>query len=285
MTDVDAIAPCQRVLNNLTNYAKQLIEVEVRSQHEATTNRIFTGVVARPVTATDPPEGWAVGAGPGGGRGRGNGRGRGRGDAGERGGRGSRARRGSGGSGLGVSAASTPSLAVGGPALPQADSPGSTGGGGEGGGSGLGVSAAGTPSLAENLPSHRAGVAGAAMDSFPTPTNATRPVGGSGAPLRSLSISLHDGVGQTSPGVTSSASLAFDATNSCAPESFQQLRLNHAQPLPSTPQNVAFLDEVRSPPKREQTGPTKRRKSTAQRNNRGGGQHVIQGGAEAAWGI
>ncbi|CAB1105884.1 unnamed protein product [Ectocarpus sp. CCAP 1310/34] len=294
MTDVDAIAPCQRVLNNLTNYAKQLIEVEARSQHEATTNRIFTGVVARPVTATDPPEGGPVGAGPGGGRGRGNGRGRGRGGAGEGGGRGSRARRGRGGEGLGVSAASTPSLAVGGPALPQADGPGSTGGGGEGGGSGLGDSAAGTPSLAENLPSHRAGVAGAAMDSFPTPTNATRPVGGSGAPLRSLSNSPHDGVGQTSPGVTSSASLAFDATNSCAPESFQQSRLNgerlrahenHGQPLPSTPHNVAFLDEVRSPPKRKQTGPTKRRKSTAQRNNRGGGQHVIQGGAEAVWGI
>ncbi|CAB1112552.1 unnamed protein product [Ectocarpus sp. CCAP 1310/34] len=81
MTDVDAVAPCQRVLNNLTNYAKQLIEVEARSQHEATTNRIFTGVVARPVTATDPPEGGPVGAGPGGGRGRGNGRGRGRGGA------------------------------------------------------------------------------------------------------------------------------------------------------------------------------------------------------------
>ncbi|CAB1104719.1 unnamed protein product [Ectocarpus sp. CCAP 1310/34] len=296
MTDVDAIAPCQRVLNNLTNYAKQLIEVEATSQHEATTNRIFTGVVARPVTATDPPEGGPVGAGPGGGRGRGNGRGRGRGGAGEGGGRGSRARRGRGGEGLGVSAASTPSLAVGGPALPQADGPGSTGGGGEGGGSGLGVSAAGTTSLAENFPSHRAGVAGAAMHSFPTPTNATRPVGGSGAPLRSLSNSPHDGVGQTSPGVTSSASLAFDATNSCAPESFQQSRLNgerlrahenHGQPLPSTPHNVAFLDEVRSPPKRKQTGPTKRRKrkSSAQRNNRGGGQHVIQGGAKAAWGI
>ncbi|CAB1113017.1 unnamed protein product [Ectocarpus sp. CCAP 1310/34] len=132
------------------------------------------------------------------------------------------------------------------------------------------------------------------MDFFPTPRNATRPVGGSGAPLRALSDLLHDGVGQTSPGVTYSASLAFDATNSCAPEGFQQSRLNgerlrardnHGRPLPSTPQNVAFLDEVRSPPKRKQTGPTKRRKSTAQRNNRYGGQHVIQGGAEAAWGI
>eukprot|EP00903_Cladosiphon_okamuranus_P009650 g9183.t1 len=40
MTAIDSVAPCQRVLGNLLNRAKQLIGVEVASQHETSTGRI-----------------------------------------------------------------------------------------------------------------------------------------------------------------------------------------------------------------------------------------------------
>ncbi|CAB1113749.1 unnamed protein product [Ectocarpus sp. CCAP 1310/34] len=213
------------------------------------------------------------------GGGRGSGR-RGRGRARGRGGRGSRGRGGEGGAVPGVSAASMPSLAVGVPAFQQVAGAGTTSGGGEGGGPRLGVSAAGMPRLAVDFSVRRAGVTGAAVGTHKRDTTGR----GFGAPLRSVGSAPRGGLGQASLGLASSASPAFGVTNSWAPESFQQSRLNgerlragenHGQPLPLTPQDVAFLDQVQSPQKKKHIGPNRRRASTATRNNHGGGQHVV----------
>ncbi|CAB1098469.1 unnamed protein product [Ectocarpus sp. CCAP 1310/34] len=111
-----------------------------------------------------------------------------------------------------------------------------------------------------DVSARRAGGTSTAVGVDPAPTNGTPQVGGLGAPLRSLSNAPRGGMGQVSLGLAPSA---FDATNSCAPESFQQSRLNgerlragenHGQPPPSTDQDVTFLDQVQSPPKKRQAG-------------------------------
>ncbi|CAB1102909.1 unnamed protein product [Ectocarpus sp. CCAP 1310/34] len=50
------------------------------------------------------------------------------------------------------------------------------------------------------------------------------------------------------------------------------------------PHDGAFLDEVQSPTRVRPQGQAKRHTSTAQRNRRGGEQHVVQGGATGSWG-
>lgn len=268
-TGIDTIPGIQRVLENLKIHARQLIEVEVRAQHDASASRVFKGVAARPTTATGPPQGGNGGTGLGGGRGSGNGGGRGRGGARGRRGRGSAGRGGRGGAVSGVSATGIPSPGVGLLAAQQEAGAGVTGGGGVVGGAVPGFPATGMPSPGVGV----------------TPTNGTHAVGGSGTPLGSLSNAPPGGVGQASLGL---------ATNCCAPETFQQSTLNgeafratanHGQPLCPTPPDIAFLDQVQSPARQRHQGQTKRRTGTAQRNKRGGGQHVVQGGANGAWGI
>ncbi|CAN0502612.1 unnamed protein product, partial [Ectocarpus sp. 12 AP-2014] len=84
---IDNVAGITRILDNLTIHARQLVDVELRSQHNASTTRVFKGVVTRSTPAADPPEGGGVGMTPSGDSGkrkhgataRGGGRGRGRG--------------------------------------------------------------------------------------------------------------------------------------------------------------------------------------------------------------
>ncbi|CAB1103875.1 unnamed protein product [Ectocarpus sp. CCAP 1310/34] len=239
MTEIDNIPACNRIVDNLLIHAKQLIEVELRSQHDTCTSRVFKGVGSRPTIATGPPEGGDGEAGARGGRGRGSGGGR------NRGGRGS---------------------------------------------------VAGEPQEEEVEGEGRAPVftqwvaaAGAVMGLYPAPTNGAHVFGDSGTPLRSLSSAPRGGMEQGSLGSSN-----FDATHSCAPESFQQAQLNgvmcrasenHRQPLLTPPEDVAFLEDVQSPERKKHTGQTRRRTSTEGRDKRGGGQHVIQGGVQGAWGI
>eukprot|EP00903_Cladosiphon_okamuranus_P009198 g8784.t1 len=189
-----------------------------------------------------------------------------------------------------VSPAGMSSLAGGVPAFQPAAGTGTISGGGDGAGPGLGLSAASTLRPGVHLSARRACGTGTAVGVGPAITNGTPPMGGLGAPLRSLGNAPRGGVGQVWLGL---AATAFAATNSCAPESFQQSRLNgerlragedHGQPPPSTDQDVAFLDQVHSPPTKRQTGKTKRRTSTAKIDTRGGGQNAIRGGAGGAWG-
>lgn len=266
---IDNIPGISRCLENLKNQARQMVQVELRSQHDASTSQVFKGVVTTPTNAREPPEGGGVGTTPGGGSGRGKGGGTGRGGTNGRGRKGSAARGGRAGAVAVVSAAGIQSPTGGLPALQQATGASATGGGARGGGAG--VSAVGMPSPGVELP------AGAIS------------AGGGASPFQSLDIALLGGMGQASLGL---ASTAFDTASSSAPESFQQSRLNgemwhsdnHGQPLPGTPQELAYLDDVQPPQRQKQTGQSRRRTSTRQRDGRGGGQHAIQGGADGAWG-
>lgn len=185
---------------------------------------------------------------------RGGGRGRCRGRSAGRGGR--------GGAGAVVPAVGVRSPGGGLPALQQAAGANATsGGGGEGRAC---VSAGGRPAGAISA-------------------------GGGASPFQSLSNAPRGGVRQALLGL---ASTAFDSASSCAPENFQQSRLNgamwqsdnHGHPLPPAPDQLAVLEDVQAPQRQKHTGPSKRRTSTRQRDARGGGQHVIQGGAAGAWG-
>ncbi|CAB1120083.1 unnamed protein product [Ectocarpus sp. CCAP 1310/34] len=62
---IDNIPGISRVLDNLKNQARQMVEVELRSQNNASTSRVFKGVITTPTTAPETPEtpeGGGVGA-------------------------------------------------------------------------------------------------------------------------------------------------------------------------------------------------------------------------------
>ncbi|CAB1101002.1 unnamed protein product [Ectocarpus sp. CCAP 1310/34] len=52
---IDNIPGISRVLDNLKNQARQMVEVELRSQHNAATSRVFKEVVTTPITAPETP--------------------------------------------------------------------------------------------------------------------------------------------------------------------------------------------------------------------------------------
>ena len=130
---------------------------------------------------------------------------------------------------------------------------------------------------------------GGGASPFKPLSNAPRVWGGRSSPFQPLSNAPCAGVGQAT---LDFASAAFDTASSCAPEDFQQSRLNremchienHRQGLSSAPQDSASLHQVVPPQAQRQTGSSRRKTSTNQRDGRWGGQHVIQGGAAGAWG-
>ncbi|CAB1109942.1 unnamed protein product [Ectocarpus sp. CCAP 1310/34] len=159
--DVDA---SQRVVENLTNAAKQFVEVERRAMDNASTSRVFTGVVSRAPTGDADDN---VGVGGGAGRGGRGGRGRGQGGGGR------------GGSGVG----------------------GRTGGGrGQGQVSGMLVPGS-MPSPAEEQPGLQPAAAVGAIASAPIAAPIASQPGGLGMPLRSLDNvnAPRGGGGQVSP--------------------------------------------------------------------------------------
>lgn len=111
---IDNIPAITRVLENLKIQARQMVDVELRSQHDASRSRVFKGIVARPTNGTQPPEETRPG---------------GRSVRARRGGRGGRGR-----AGAVPSAAGVPSPGGGLPPLQQPDGASATSEGGGGGG-------------------------------------------------------------------------------------------------------------------------------------------------------
>ena len=53
---IDNIPGFSRVLEHLKNHARLMVEVELRSQHDTSTTRVFKGVNTRPAMATEAPQ-------------------------------------------------------------------------------------------------------------------------------------------------------------------------------------------------------------------------------------
>eukprot|EP00904_Undaria_pinnatifida_P004531 jgi/Undpi1/14079/HiC_scaffold_9.g03730.m1 len=168
---IDNILGISRVLENLKNHARLMVEVELRSQHDTSTSRVFKGVVTSPTIATEAPEETR----PDGRSGRGKSGGAGREGANGRGRRGAAGRGGRGGAGAVVSAAGVPSPGGGLPTLQQAAGASATSGGG--GRGGAGVSAVGMQSPGVGLPASTISGGGGASPFQPL-SNAPRAGGG-----------------------------------------------------------------------------------------------------------
>eukprot|EP00904_Undaria_pinnatifida_P012885 jgi/Undpi1/8727/HiC_scaffold_25.g11191.m1 len=196
---IDNIPGISRVLENLKNHARLMVEVELRSQHDTSTTRVFKGVVTTPAMATEAPEETR----PGGRSGRGESGGAGRGGANGRGRRGAAGRGGRGGAGAVVSAPGVRSPGGGLPTLLQAAGASATSEGG--GGGGAGVSAVGMQSPGVGLPASTisggggggaAGVSAVGMQSPGVRLPASTISGGGGGGGAGVSA-----VGMQSPGV------------------------------------------------------------------------------------
>eukprot|EP00904_Undaria_pinnatifida_P008627 jgi/Undpi1/4895/HiC_scaffold_19.g08247.m1 len=142
----DNIPGISRVLENLKNHARLMIEVKLRSKHDTSTTRVFKVVVIRPAMATQAPEETR----PGGRSGRGKSGGAGRGGANGRGRRGAARTGGRRGAGAVISAAGVRSPGGGLPTLLQAV--GANAARGVGGGGGAGVSAVSMQSPGVGIP-------------------------------------------------------------------------------------------------------------------------------------
>ena len=263
-TNVNSIAGCQRVLENIKTYANQGIAVEVRSQQNASTSRVFKAVL-RP----GPPDGGASGTGRGGRGGRGS---RGRGGGRDRG-----WRRGGAEAG-GEGRAST--------------------GRGEGRGEGRGVAEGGRGSAGPGVlvaglsvlqPAADAGATRAgSMGLNTTPANSAHAFGASRMPLQSLSNAGIDapcgGGEQASPFLEVQRRCE---QSRCDPATYSVLHASatHLQPLPSTPQNVAILEQLQPVERQKHTGQSRRHTGKESGRARFGGRHPARGGARGAWGV
>ena len=221
-TNVNSIAGCQRVLENIKTYAKQVIAVEVGSQQNASTIRVSKGAVSRP----GPPDGGARGTGRGG-----------------RGGRGSRGK--GGGTGRGRRRGGAEAGGEGSDSTGRGEGRGEGRGGAEGGrkSAGPGVVAAGLSVLqpAADAGATRAG----SMGLNTTPANGAHAFGASNIPLRSLSNAGIDA--PCGGGEQASPSLEVQRRceqSRCDPATYSAFDANHLQPLPSTPQDAAILEQL-----------------------------------------
>ena len=260
--NVNSIAGCQRVLENIKTYAKQVIAVEVRSQQNASTSRVFKAVL-RP----GPPDGGASGTGRGG-----------------RGGRGSRGRGGGKGRGWrrgGAEAGGEVRASTG-----RGEGRGEGRGGAEGGrgSAGPGVLAAGLSALqpAADAGATRAG----SMGLNTTSANSAHAFGASRMPLQSLSNAGIDA--PCGGGEQASPSLEVQRRceqSRCDPATYSVLHasVTRLQPLPSTPQNVAILEQLQPVERQKHTGQSRRHTGKESGRARFSGRHPARGGARGAW--
>ena len=192
-------------------------------------------------------------------------------------------------------------------------STGKDGGRGEGrggveegrGSAGLGVVAAGLSVL---QPAAEDGATRArSMGLNTTPANGAHAFGASRMPFRSLSNAGIDaprgGGEQALPSLEvqrrceqsrcdPATYLAFDAADCCQPESFERAQLNgevltasatHLQPLPSTPQDLAILEQLQPAERQKHTEQTRRHTGKESGRARFGGRHPASEGAQGAW--
>ena len=121
-----------------------------------------------------------------------------------------------------------------------------------------------------------------------TPANSAHAFGASRMPLQSLSNAGIDA--PCGGGEQASPSLEVQRRceqSRCDPATYSVLHASatHLQPLPSTPQDVAILEQLQPVERQKHTGQSRRHTGKESGRARFGGRHPAPGGARGAWGV